>query len=213
MEFLLNQLDIIGCREIPAEPFLPRLLTPVFAVRGSDTVLLPPYHLLPHMGVFGPVVTSREEFEDLCARERIRAITLRPAQPDNQLYLNTDGDVCYAHRDRVATAMAEYAREYWASAQEAFLAGEYEKAVLHARITRSANATTIEPLLLQAAALKRLGQESEARVCRTFALPRMSEETFENGVNHWLGKSPVPNCGKFANIATVRPRILEPAYV
>lgn len=206
MAYTLDQLDIIGCREIPAVPFLPRLLTPVFAVRGTDTVLMPPYSILPHWGVFDPVVTTQAEFEDLCVRERLQSIPARAARPDNQLYLDTDGAVCYEHRDRVAAKMAEYSREYWSSAQAALLAGDSPKAVLDARIARSANPTNIEPLLLQAAALKRMGQDSEARVCRTFALTRMAAETFEQGVSQWLAKSSCGQRAKFAMIATVKSR-------
>lgn len=209
MHYPLDQLDIIGCREIPAEPFLPRLLTPVFAFRGTETVLLPPYHLLPRQGVFDPVVTTRAEFEALCASERIQSIPLRAAKPDNQLYLDTEGAVCYEHRGRVVAKMAEYSTDYWASSQAAFLAGDYEKAVIDARIARSANPTNLEPLLLQAAALMRLNKKSDARVCRTFALTRMAAETFEQGVKNWLAKPPCGQRDKLACIATVKSRELQ----
>ena len=209
MHYPLDQLDIIGCREVPAAPWLPRLLTPVFSVRGTDSVLLPPYHILPHQGVFDPVVTTRAEFEDLCAREQILRIPARPAQQNNQLYLDTEGTVCYAHRDRVSATMSDYAREHWANAQENFLAGNYGAAMLHARIARSANPANIEPLLLQAAALKRLGRDADARVCRTFALTRVAAETFEQSVQHWLARSPCGQRAKFACIATIKPRDLQ----
>ncbi len=92
---------------------------------------------------------------------------------------------------------------------ETFLKGDFENAVLHARIARSASPSNVEPLLLQAAALKRLARGADARVCRTFALTRISAETFEHGVKQWLAKSPVANRAKFCDIATVKPRELQ----
>lgn len=198
-----KELKIIGCREVPAEPFLPRILTPIFRHIGGS-VFLPPYETIEGSFICNPVTVSEEEFNDLCRQERVSRITAREPRPNNQLYLGTDGSFCYEHRSRVADAMLSYHREHRAQAEAAIRSSDFENAIVHASIARSANPVDVDLLLLKAAALKRLGRHDDAAVCRTFVGSRLNDAAYESGVSDWLRQSGMgPMQSKINGMATV----------
>lgn len=165
--FPLAQLQVIGCVEVPSRRLaLPRLLSVIFAVNGSDTVLFPPY-TLGELEVIRPVKSCRAEFDDLLACEEVSAFGPVQAQPEHELWFDDQGNFHYrpAHEARVAMDTIFQSRSHWA--RQALKKGAFEKARVQAMIAYSANTASLQPLVLRAAAELRMipsrGDQDTAR--------------------------------------------------
>lgn len=177
--FPLNQLDIIGCKEVPVlRPAMPRLLSPIFAVRDSVQVLFPPYTLDDDV-VIRPEMSNRGEFDDLVASEKISAYGPVPAKPGHELWLDDDGNIRY---DSGHVARKELMRIFDAHCRSAALAlksGSLVEARTHAMVAYSASSRNLEPLRYRAAAEHRMiGHAANSDVVRAeLALTEMLAES------------------------------------
>ncbi len=150
--FPLDQLEIIGCREVPAkDPTMPRLLSAIFAVRDSETVLFPPY-TLGEQEVIGPMISNREEFGDLVAAEEVSPHDFGQARPGHELWLDDGGIVNYAPDHEARTKLAAIFQDRCELAKEALGTGSWLEARTHAMVAYSANTRNLKPLVYRAAA-------------------------------------------------------------
>lgn len=150
--FPLNQLEIIGYREVPVrEPAMPRLLSSIFAVQGADTVLFPPY-TLGEQEVIGPVVSTREEFDDLVAREEVSRYSAVQAWAGHELWLDDKGIINYGPEHVARNNLAEIFKTRCGMAEQALKTGSWSEARTHAMVAYSANPRSLDPLSYRAAA-------------------------------------------------------------
>ena len=165
--FPLAQLEIIGCKEVPAkDPTMPRLLSAIFAVRDSDTVLFPPY-TAGEQEVIGPVISNREEFDDLVAAEEVSSHDFGQALPGHELWLDDEGDVNYAPDHEARRKLAAIFQDRCELAKEALGTGSWLEARTHAMVAYSANTRNLKPLVYRAAAEHLLAAaESDPRKIR-----------------------------------------------
>jgi hypothetical protein len=154
--FPLEQLVVIGSLEVPiSQPALPRLLSVIFAVRDTDTVLFPPY-TLGELEVIRPVISRRAEFEDLLACEEVSAIGPIAAQPEHELWFDDQERFHYGLALEARRAMDAIFQSRCKLAKWALRAESFEEARVHAMIAYSANTANLEPLVLRAAAELRM---------------------------------------------------------
>lgn len=150
--FPLDQLDIIGCKEVPvSQPAMPRLLSAIFAVRDSDMVLFPPY-TLGELEVVRPDVSTREEFEDLVACEKISSFGPVPAISEHELWLNDSGEIHYDPNYVARSALARIFETRCGSAMRALKSRLFDEARVHSLVAYSANPRSLDPLRYRAAA-------------------------------------------------------------
>lgn len=227
--FPLAQLEVIGCLEVPArQPALPRLLSVIFAVHGSDTVLFPPY-TLGELEVIRPVKSCRAEFEDLLACEEVTAFGPVPAQPEHELWFDDQGNFHYGPAHEARVAMETIFRNRCKLAKWTLRAESFEEARGHAMIAYSANTASLEPLVLRAAAELRMipsrGDQDTARaelaltesmaeaylpLTEFRALYRDLAEKGQGGeVQDVLAARDAPGRCKLLGIATKKPKSLE----
>ena len=158
--FPLDQLEIIGCREVPAkDPAMPQLLSAIFAVRDSDTVLFPPY-TLGEQEVIGPVISNREEFDDLVATEEVSSHDFGQARSGHELWLDAGGKVYYTPDHEARTKLAAIFQDRCELAKEALGTGSWLEARTHAMVAYSANPRNLVPLSYRAAAEYRMASEA-----------------------------------------------------
>jgi hypothetical protein len=154
--FPLEQLDVIGCLEVPdSQPAMPRLLSVIFAARDSDIVLFPPY-TLGELEVIRPVISCRAEFEDLLACEEVSAIGPIAAQPEHELWFDDQHRFNYGSAVEARRAIDAIFRSRCEAAKWALQAESFEEARVHAMIAYSANTANLKPLVLRAAAELRM---------------------------------------------------------
>lgn len=154
--FRLEDLDIIGCNEVPVtEPAMPRVLSPIFALRNSGKVLFPPY-TLGEQEVIRPEHSTREEFDDLVACGEISAWGAQPALPEHELWLDDLGNLLYEPAWQVRGKLNSIFDARLKGADLALKSASLEDTRTHAMVAYSANPRSLEPLIYRAAAEHRM---------------------------------------------------------
>lgn len=180
--FPLNQLDVIGCKEVPAsDPAMPRLLSAIFAVRNSDRVLFPPY-TLGEQEVIGPVLSTREEFDDLVASEEASLHNAGQAQPGHELWLNDDGMIHYTPDYIARRKLSVIFESRCGLAKKALKSGSLSEARTHAMVAYSANPKSVQALCFRAA----------AEHLMTFRHPEREHVRVELALTEMIAKSHLP---------------------
>lgn len=177
--FQFDQLEIIGCNEVPAkDPAMPRLLSAIFSVRDSDTVLFPPY-TLGERGVIGPVISTRAEFEDLVATEEVTSHQVGQALPGHELWLDDEGEIHYGPDYMARKGLMEIFEARCQLATRDLKSGDPAAARTHAMIAYSANPRSLMPLVCRAAAehLLAAGKSDSARIRAELALTEIIAKT------------------------------------
>jgi len=176
---ILEQLDIIGCKEVPvSQPAMPRLLSAIFAVRDSDTVLFPPY-TLGELEVIRPEVSTRAEFDDLVACEEISAFGPVPALPEHELWFDDKGEIHYDPDHLARKELTRIFETRCGSAEWALRSCSLPEARIHAMAAYSANPKSLRPLVYRAAAEHRMisGAADPALVRAELALSEILAES------------------------------------
>lgn len=223
--FPLNQLTVIGCKEVPAKsPAMPRLLSAIFAMTDSDTVLLPPY-TLGGQDVIDPIIITREEFDDLVACEEVSPFEVVQAHPGHELWLDDDGKTNYTPDFEARKNLTSIFQTRCIQAQMALKSSSWPDARTHALIAYSANPKSLEPLGYRAAAEHLMaasyaesdGASTELALTEIIAkahLPVSEFKLFYRGLvkrfspatppGAFTVSQPMNRC-KFAGIASIRP--------
>ena len=150
--FNISELEVVGFMEVPITgPAMPRLLSAIFAVSNSQTVLLPPY-TLGELEVIGPVLSNREEFQDLVACEEVSAIKAVPAQSSHELWLDDQANIYYTPDHETRGKLLKIFETRCGLARQALKSGAWLEARAHAMVASSANPRSLDPLLLRATA-------------------------------------------------------------
>jgi hypothetical protein len=150
--FQLNQLELVGYLEVPVrQPAMPRLLSAIFAVYDSTTILFPPY-TLTEQEVIGPVLSLREEFDDLVAREEVSEYDATQAQPIYEIWIDDEGSIHYDPGYIARKKLTEIFQAQCSLAKKALTSGSWVQARAHAIVACSANPKSLEPLGYRAAA-------------------------------------------------------------
>lgn len=210
--YLLEQLDIIGCKEVPVlKPAMPRLLSAIFAVRDSDTVLFPPY---THgaRDLIRPHVLTREEFGEMVANEDVTPYGPVQAHPEHELWLDDNGEIHYELNTLAKKNLDAIFKSRCGSADWALKAGAYTEARTHALVAFSANPKSLEPLLYRAAAEWSMipGHAELDRVLAELALTELLAKSFIpissfRELYIELGNSGLGRRSKYSGIAVRRP--------
>lgn len=150
--FSLDQLEVIGCKEVPVlSPAMPRLLSPIFAVRNSDTVLFPPYTITDEE-VIKPDLSHRSVFDYLASHEEVSIFGPVAAIPKHELWLNDNGEFRYDLSDDALKNLKIIFKTNCEKADAKLRSGEFAVARLCATIAYSANSHSVDPLVYRAAA-------------------------------------------------------------
>lgn len=150
--FQLNDLELVGHLEVPIfQPAMPRLLSAIFAVRDSTMILFPPY-TLGELEVMGPVLSTREEFNDLAAREEVSSYQITQAQPGYEIWIDDEGCIHYDPGHIARKQLVEIFEARCRLAEKALASGLWAEARAQAIVAYSANPSNLDPLSYRAAA-------------------------------------------------------------
>ena len=150
--YRLEMLEVIGCTEVPGlTPAMPRVLSAIFAVRGEDVILFPPY-TLDGRNLIHPVQSNRKEFAELVECEEISPFGPVKAMADYELWLDDSGSVLYQDSTTVRKGLNGIFTQYCNSALLALKAANFERARIYARVAYSARPRQLGALKIRAAA-------------------------------------------------------------
>lgn len=148
--FDLDALEIIGYASKLEMPTLPRVLAPVFRVRGeSDLILFPPFTILAaevlkaHQG-------NRAEFEEFIAKGKLTQLpTTYQAKVQHDLWVGPEGEVFYAPKAVVKKAFEELYAKHLSLAEEKLAEKDFEAAARHAAVARSVDPGKLDPIIIR----------------------------------------------------------------
>ncbi len=150
--FQLNDLELVGYLEVPIlQPAMPRVLSAIFAIRDSTKILFPPY-TLGLQEVMGPVMSTRDEFNDLVAREEVSTYHVTQAQPDYEIWIDDEGCIRYDPGHVARKRLVEIFEARCRKAKDALASGSWAEARAHAIVAYSANPRSLDALGYRAAA-------------------------------------------------------------
>lgn len=147
--FDLAALEIIGYSSTLATPTLPRVLHPVFRVRGADQILFPPY-TVQGTEVWKAHIGNQAEFEEFIAKEKLTLLdSPLPAQPHHDLWVSPEGVVTYAPKAEVKKAFEKLYAEHLNLAEAKLAENDFEAAARHAAVARSVDPGKLDPLIIR----------------------------------------------------------------
>lgn len=148
----VTSLEVIGCSEVPAKQSpLPRVLSAIFRIPDSDTVLYPPY-LLAGNDLINPATADIADFEERVALDEITKLAPQPAQFGWSLWLDDSGDVQYSPLSLITRNLAAICEKHVQSARDRIATKDYPAAREHALIADAAHPQHRDRLVLRAAA-------------------------------------------------------------
>lgn len=148
--FDLASLEIIGYASTVETPTLPRVLAPVFRVRGTpDQILFPPYSLQA-TEVWKAHLGNRAEFEEFIAKKKITQLDPPlPAKVLHDLWVNPEGEVTYAPKAEVKKAFETLYEKHLNLAEAKLAEKDFEAAARHAAVARSVDPGKLDPLIIR----------------------------------------------------------------
>lgn len=220
--FPLKDLEIIGCKEVPVtQPAMPRRLSPIFAVKGSDKVLFPPY-TLGEQELIRPEQSTRQDFDDLVQSGEITERASHAALPEHELWLDDEGEFHYEPDYEVRKKLKHIFDSQLKLAHGELRTGSLKAARTHAEVAYSANPHHIDPLVYRAAAEHQMSSvgssapsRSELQLTEMIAEYHVSVSEFRN-LYLKLVRETSPQKNKLMGTATQKPRpspILFPELV
>lgn len=176
----LHHLDIIGFASILESPTLPRVVAPVFRDRDKpDCVLLPPFSLIGDE-VFNVGESSLAEFESLIAGEKVTRLESPIAGATlHELWVNDRGEVKYTLKAEMQTAFERIFQDRMRLAEEALANRDFAVASQHAVIARAAQPSSVDPLVIRAAAEKLSGDLSRFAFTKDIVRRLLSPADFD----------------------------------
>lgn len=148
--FDLNTLEIIGYSSKLGTPTLPRVLFPVFRVRGAeDLILFPPYSMQA-AEVWKAHQGNRAEFEEFITKGKVTQLDPSlPAKAHHDLWVSPEGVVTYAPKAEVKKAFEELYVKHLGLAEAKLAEKDFEAAARHAAVARSVDPGKLDPLIIR----------------------------------------------------------------
>ncbi|MFC5457293.1 hypothetical protein [Prosthecobacter fluviatilis] len=185
--FDLSTLEIIGYASTLATPTLPRVLHPVFRVRGADLVLFPPY-TLQGTEVWKAHQGDQAEFEEFLAKEKLtRLDPPLPAKPHHDLWVSPEGVVAYAPKAEVKKTFEKLYAEHLSLAETKLAAKDFEAAARHAAVARSVDPGKLDPLIIRGVTEFKLADQSYYEFTRELAGKIVKPAEFDQLVRERVG--------------------------
>lgn len=208
---LYRELDIIGYADVPGTRIHPRILPPVFRVRGTQRVLFPPYSLLRD-SVAGAVESSMEEFSDRAANGRqITALPdVRPAQEAHHLWIDDQNNVHYSARLDVQKAFDDLFFRHLVEAEKALAQNPpaLDDAYSHAAVAHAIRPEHIDPLVIRGVVEWERHDVDSQDYTEELAREQTALANFRQLVAARRGK--LPGKGSFmAGMALRRPKVIN----
>jgi hypothetical protein len=202
--FDLDALEIIGYTSKLETPTLPRVLAPVFRVRGeTDLILFPPFTILAaevlkaHQG-------NRAEFEEFIAKGKLTQLpTTYQAKVQHDLWVSPEGVVTYAPKAEVKKAFEELYAKHLTLAEEKLAEKDFEAAARHAAVARSVDPGKLDPLIIRGVTEFALEDQSYYEFTRELAEKIVKPAEFDQ-----LVKARIQGSGSVV-VAPVEPARLE----
>jgi hypothetical protein len=181
--FDLDALEIIGYSSKLETPTLPRVLAPVFRVRGEpDLILFPPFTILAaevlkaHQG-------NRAEFEEFIAKGKLTQLpTTYQAKVQHDLWVSPEGVVAYEPKAEVKKAFEELYAKHLNLAEAKLAEKDYEAAARHAAVARSVDPGKLDPLIIRGVTEFALEDQSYYEFTRELAEKIVKPEEFDQRV-------------------------------
>jgi hypothetical protein len=150
MKHQLHKLRIIGCTEvISSDPYLPRILSPIYYEPGLSLVLYPPY-TIDNDTLVNPVQGSVQEFKEY---SQLKQVTFWPAfqpyQTDYVLWVDDLGVFYYDHKTDASEKLQVIYNNKVSQAKELLNKGELEKARNSILVAGAIKPNNLEPLQIR----------------------------------------------------------------
>lgn len=158
-----DALDIVGYADALTVDLLPRVVPPVFRIKGTDRCIFPPFAIDGGQVCYSAESTTADLDHAIDEGEATRIEQPIPAQVGYRLWISSDGEVRYERSEDATARLRDIAQHSIRRAHQALAANNPDLAVDAAQVALAADEACVDAVLLKAIAYRRLGMESESR--------------------------------------------------
>ena len=187
-KFLIENLDVVGYATRLLETMVPAIVSPIFALRGKNDVVFPPFTIYQGFVRDGALSTQRE-LQALARKGEVTLVGESLAARDGyELWVDLELRPQYAPMADVRAELQKIAETHHKAAEDALVKQNLESVERHASIAGCADSRQFWPYALKAALRQRQGKEAAVRVMKRLAEGLCSPMVFDSVAQAYLDK-------------------------